>query len=122
MVRGGTLKASSPPNVLKVMKPLTVSLTSMPFFLLLAATLPSGITPPTCGVFELPSNCIPFPPLATVVVLSMPIPKKFAWTTVLSEFVTRKPDSSCYRSSRCSRQNGLSVTVQPRNTVAVRSR
>ena len=71
------LNASSPPNVLNDEATHRV-LTSMPFCLLPADTLPSGMTPPTWGVFELPSNCIPLPPLATVVVLSVPIPKKLA--------------------------------------------
>ena len=59
-------KASRPPKVLKVVKPLAVSATSMPFSPLPAETLPSGMTPPTVVFLDEPSTRMPFSALPTV--------------------------------------------------------
>ena len=85
------LKASSPPNVLNVMNPRAGPVTSMPLRPLPADTLPSGITPPTCVFADEPSTRMPSSRLPTIVVLLAPMPKKLPCTTMLFEFVMRRP-------------------------------
>jgi len=85
------LNASSPPKVLKVMKWLAFPATSMPLSLLNPVTLPSGMTPPTTVPFEEPLTAMPLRPLATVLVLLAPTPKKFPWTLVPLASVTSRP-------------------------------
>ena len=85
------LKASSPPNVLNVVNPLTVPVTSIPLRPLPADTFPSGITPPTWVSAEEPWTRMPSSRLATVAVLLAPMPKKLPCTTVPLASVTRSP-------------------------------
>ncbi len=83
--------AKIPAKVLNEMNPLALSRTSMPLRLLPEITLPSGITPPTCVLRDVPETSSPSPPLATTVALLAPTPRKLAWTIVLLELVIRRP-------------------------------
>ena len=84
-------KANSPPNVLTVLTLPAAPATSMPLRPLPAATLPSGMIPPTVTLAEVPSTRMPSRLLATIEELFAPIPKKFAWTVMLLELVICRP-------------------------------